>query len=180
MVILPVMPRPPAAFSPFTTIKSSPCCSFNSGSRAMTALRPGSPTMSPRKRTVSIEQDRIEEVQNVDGNKMTKLECRMTKEYQSSNDTNTSRDPVAAPRFVIRYSTFLMLWLSILSAAALAADNLGVLGSKPSWSVLEHYQHTITHDEFAHLINDVYCAHGIPDELIKIDNDAAQILTNRE
>jgi len=32
----------------------------------MTALRPGSPTTSPRKRTVSIEQDRIEEVQNVD------------------------------------------------------------------------------------------------------------------
>src|SRR2546423_12803135 len=66
MVILPVMPRPPAAFSPFTTIKSRPCCSLRSGSRAITAFRPGSPTMSPRKRTFSIEQDRIEEVQNVD------------------------------------------------------------------------------------------------------------------
>src|SRR5206468_8505026 len=54
IVILPVMPRPPAAFSPFTTIKSTSCCSFNSGSRAMSALRPGSPTTSPRKRTASI------------------------------------------------------------------------------------------------------------------------------
>src|ERR1051325_7500252 len=66
IVILPVIPRPPAAFSPFTTTKSIACFAFNSGSRAMTALRPGSPTMSPRKSTVSIEHDRIEQVQNVD------------------------------------------------------------------------------------------------------------------
>jgi hypothetical protein len=46
--------------------------------------------------------------------------------------------------------------------------------------VLEHYQGTITRDEFTHLINDVYCTHGIPDGLIKIDNDSAEILTNRE
>ena len=68
----------------------------------------------------------------------------------------------------------------MLCTAAGAADNLGVLGTKPKWSVLENYQRTITHDEFAHLINDVYCTHGIPDDLIKIDNDAAEILTNRE
>jgi hypothetical protein len=71
-------------------------------------------------------------------------------------------------------------WLSIFSSSADAADNLGILGSKPTWDVLEHYQHTITHDEFTHLINDVYCTHGIPDDLIKIDNDAARIVTTRE
>src|SRR5205807_134312 len=59
------------------------------------------------------------------------------------------------------------------------ADNHGILGSKPKWDVLENYQRTITHDEFAHLINDVYCTHGIPGDLIKIDNDAAQIVTDR-
>ena len=74
----------------------------------------------------------------------------------------------------------LSLLLSIFGNAAGAADNLGVLGSKPKWDVLEHYQNTITHDEFAHLINEVYCTHGIPADLIKIDNDSAQIVTNRE
>src|SRR5205807_8241152 len=68
IVILPVMPRPPAEFSPFTTIKSTSCCSFSFWREAMTAARPGWPTMSPRKSTVSIEQDRIEQVQNVDAN----------------------------------------------------------------------------------------------------------------
>src|ERR1700730_16185071 len=70
--------------------------------------------------------------------------------------------------------------LSTFERNAHAADNLGILGGKPAWEVLEHYQRTITHDEFAHLINDVYCTHGVPDALIKIDNDSAQIVTNRE
>src|SRR5262249_20135844 len=80
----------------------------------------------------------------------------------------------------------LVLWLlgalcsSIFSRSAAATDNLGVLGSKPKWEVLEHYQGTITRDEFAHLINDVYCTHGIQADLIKIDNESAQIVTNRE
>src|SRR5205823_11916034 len=73
-----------------------------------------------------------------------------------------------------------ILSLSIFCGNARAADNLGVLGSKPKWDVLESYQRTITHDEFAHLINDVYCTHGFAEDLIKIDNDSAQILTNRD
>ena len=81
--------------------------------------------------------------------------------------------------FAFRISLFLPLWLAIATAAS-AADNLGILGGKPNWDVLEHYQHTITHDEFTYLINDVYCTHGIPDNLIKIDNDSAQIVTDRE
>ncbi|HEX4638910.1 MAG TPA: hypothetical protein VH170_05430 [Chthoniobacterales bacterium] len=70
--------------------------------------------------------------------------------------------------------------LPIFARAAEAADNLGILGSEPRWDVLEHYQRTITHDEFVHLLNDVYCTHGIPDDLIKIDNESAQIVTNHE
>jgi len=81
--------------------------------------------------------------------------------------------------FVIRASSFLITFLSILPAASPAGDNLGILGSKPKWKVLEHYQQTITHDDFARLINDVYCTHGLADDLIKIDNDSARILTNR-
>src|SRR5256714_10451986 len=80
--------------------------------------------------------------------------------------------------FVIRISSFLLL--SILPAALPAADNLGILGTKPKWNVLEHYQETITRDEFVHLLNDVYCTHGFADDMFRIDNDSARILTNRE
>ena len=73
-----------------------------------------------------------------------------------------------------------LIGLSIFPTESNAADHLGILGSKPKWDVLEHYQRTITHDEFTHLINDVYCTHGIPADLIKIDNEAAQIVTDRD
>jgi N-acetylmuramoyl-L-alanine amidase len=75
---------------------------------------------------------------------------------------------------------FLWLLFSIFGNVAGAADSLGVLGSKPKWEVIERYNDTITRDEFAHLINDVYCTHGIPPDLIKINNESAQIMTNRE
>jgi hypothetical protein len=82
--------------------------------------------------------------------------------------------------FVIRASPFLFLALLAFPATGRSADKLGVLGSKPKWDVLENYQRTITRDEFAHLINDVYCTHGIPAELIKIDKDEAQIVADRD
>ena len=70
--------------------------------------------------------------------------------------------------------------LLIVLPALHAEDNVSVLGSKPRWGVLEHYQQTITHDEFAHLINDVYCTHGFASDLIEIDDNTARILINRE
>src|SRR5213596_2526719 len=79
-----------------------------------------------------------------------------------------------------RFLAIIAVHLSILPPASNAADSLGILGAHPSWNVLEKYQDTITHDEFARLINDVYCTHGFAADLIKIDSDAAQILTNRE
>src|SRR5437773_1111215 len=85
--------------------------------------------------------------------------------------------PPQVSSFVLRHSSFLLL---LFPLTLHGADNLGILGSKPKWEVLEHYQETITHDEFTHLINDVYCTHGFAADLIKIDNDAAQILANRE
>ena len=75
-----------------------------------------------------------------------------------------------------------LLTFSLLSLALTnrAADNIGVLGSKPKWSVLEHYQETITRDEFTQLIQNVYCTHGFAPDLIEVNNDTARILTNRE
>jgi hypothetical protein len=61
-----------------------------------------------------------------------------------------------------------------------AADNLGILGAHPRWSVLEGYQETITQDEFIQLIQNVYCTHGFAPDLIEVNTDTARILTNRE
>jgi hypothetical protein len=79
--------------------------------------------------------------------------------------------------FGIRVSSFLLLFFS---PALQAADNIGILGSKPKWSVLEHYQETITRDEFSQLIQNVYCTHGFAPDLIEVNTDTARILTNRE
>lgn len=75
---------------------------------------------------------------------------------------------------------FLALWLSLCSPDLQSADNISILGTRPKWNVLEHYQETITHNEFAHLLNDVYCTHGFAEDMFKIDKDSARILTNRE
>ena len=81
-----------------------------------------------------------------------------------------------AKRFVLRYLLFLLL---LLPLALRAAENISILGTKPRWDVLEHYQETITRDEFAHLINDVYCTHGFAQDLIEVNADTARILMNR-
>lgn len=75
-------------------------------------------------------------------------------------------------------ATLLTCALSILSIVDLAADNRGILGAKPRWNVLEHYQETITRDQFTHLLNGVYATHGFGDDLFKIDNDSVRILMN--
>ncbi len=56
------------------------------------------------------------------------------------------------------------------------ADNLSTLGRRPDWHDLDRYQATITHDEFVHLLNDVYCTRGLSEELIKVTPTEAQIL----
>src|SRR5438093_9899736 len=41
---------------------------------------------------------------------------------------------------LFRSSSFLLAVLWICAPSAFAADNLGVLGARPRWSVLEHYR----------------------------------------
>jgi N-acetylmuramoyl-L-alanine amidase len=104
------------------------------------------------------------------------------------NDKISARSLRAASDFVIRdlsvvchsvicRSSFVLL---LFTPALQATDNLGVLGSKPKWDVLEHYQETITQDEFSQLIQNVYCTHGLAPDLIEVNTDTARILTNRE
>jgi hypothetical protein len=85
---------------------------------------------------------------------------------------------VAKP-FIIRASAFVLAFLSIFGATT-RADNLGILGGRPRWAVLESYQGTITHDEFSRLIYDVYCTHGFAPDLVEINEKTARILVNRD
>ena len=71
-----------------------------------------------------------------------------------------------------------ILWLSASLAAA--AENLGPLGAKPRWNVLERYQESITRADFERLLQTVYCTHGIPPDAITINEKSARILKNRE
>ena len=111
----------------------------------------------------------------------------MTKECRSPNDRSLSSDRGAPSCFVIRLARCWLanavrpLFLLLIVLPVLHAEgNISVLGSKPRWSVLEHYQQTITHDEFAHLINDVYCTHGFAPDLVEMSDNTARILINRE
>src|SRR5205823_2413202 len=98
--------------------------------------------------------------------------------YRSSAAKRFAWDAVAWRRRVVRTST--CLFTAIFAAGLQAAENISVLGNKPRWDVLEHYQQTITHDEFAHLINAVYGTHGCAPDLIEIKDDAARVLMNRD
>lgn len=79
----------------------------------------------------------------------------------------------------LQISFGLLVW-AIPVAGTRAADNIGVLGARPAWKVLEKYQETITHDEFTQLLQNAYCTHGLPDNLITVDSDSAHILTGRD
>ena len=85
---------------------------------------------------------------------------------------------VAWRRLLIQTSSF--LFTAIFAPGLHAAENISVLGNKPRWDVLERYQQTITHDEFVHLINDVYGTHGFGPDLIEITGNTARILMNRD
>jgi N-acetylmuramoyl-L-alanine amidase len=81
---------------------------------------------------------------------------------------------------IFRAPLFLSLSL-FLCSPILAADHLSnPLADSPNWKALSKFQKTITHDEFEQLLRGVYCTHGISDEFIRVDSDAACILTDRD
>jgi hypothetical protein len=88
---------------------------------------------------------------------------------------------VISRHFHLRIFLCLFLFLFLRTPSATAADHLSnPLADPPKWKLLEKYQRTITHDEFDRLVRDVYCGHGISDELIRIDRDFACILMDRD
>jgi hypothetical protein len=56
------------------------------------------------------------------------------------------------------------------------ATSLSTLGRKPDWSELDKYQATITHDEFNHLLHDVYAPHGYDADLIHVGPEEARVV----
>jgi hypothetical protein len=107
---------------------------------------------------------------------MTKFECQTAARFLRNASVFVIRHLGLIGHSAIRISA---LGLLLFAPGLQAADNIGVLGSKPKWSVLEHYQDTITHDEFAHLVYDVYCTQGFAPDLIEVNADTGRILTNR-
>src|SRR6266480_647901 len=103
--------------------------------------------------------------------------AKWTAECNSAGRTGPS--PMFLWSFVIRASSFLLPAI-FPTALQAVADNVSILGSKPKWQVLEHYQETITHDQFTRLIRDAYCTHGFAPDLIEINEKTARILMNRE
>jgi N-acetylmuramoyl-L-alanine amidase len=84
--------------------------------------------------------------------------------------------------FVKRRPLIELIALSLLSLALTSRgeDNLGVLGTRPTWKVLEKYHRTISHDDFVRLIETVYCTHGLPPDMLTVDDESARILRNRK
>ncbi len=59
--------------------------------------------------------------------------------------------------------------------APVPPPHLSPLAKPPDWSRLEIFQGTITHDEFLHLLNDVYAPDGAWKATIAVNDDSAVI-----
>src|SRR6266576_4120554 len=110
--------------------------------------------------------------------------CRPEKEPLASREHRIKGGEIQTRMFHLNQVrmrlAMIALHLSIVLPARQAADNLEILGAHPKWAVLENYQETITHDEFARLIQGVYCTHGFAPDLIEINEKTARILMNRK
>lgn len=79
---------------------------------------------------------------------------------------------------IFRHPLFLFFFLC---APLLAAEHpSNPLADRPDWKSLERFQKTITHDEFEQLLRSVYGTHGISEDFIRVDPDAACILLDRD
>ncbi|MBV8275241.1 MAG: N-acetylmuramoyl-L-alanine amidase [Verrucomicrobia bacterium] len=58
------------------------------------------------------------------------------------------------------------------------ADPLTPLSSPPDWDELQKFQGTITHDQFLHLLNDVYAVGGAAQKWITVEANCAEIQTS--
>ncbi len=78
-----------------------------------------------------------------------------------------------------RWLALVLLSAVLLSLSAATSPEIGVLGTRPKWSILEKYQETITRADFLRLLDGIYCTHGRPERLISVGAFDARILTSR-
>ncbi len=81
------------------------------------------------------------------------------------------------PRKIIAFHA---LALAAATEFAAGAPNISPLGKTPDWSSLERYQETITHDEFARVLQTIYCPRGFDAEVIQLDAEEARFAIDRE
>ena len=81
------------------------------------------------------------------------------------------------PRKIIAFHA---LALAAATEFAAGAPNISPLGKTPDWSSLERYQKTITHDEFARVLQTIYCPRGFDAEIIQLDAEEARFAIDRE
>ena len=73
---------------------------------------------------------------------------------------------------------FLLAFLLVFPPAR-GEENLSPLAQAPDWTALERYQETITHDQFAWLLQNVYCTRGVSEALIRVEPTSVNILTDK-
>lgn len=84
---------------------------------------------------------------------------------------------------IIRVSNLarcLLVFVFVSALKAKAAENISPLAQAPDWTALEKFQETITHDDFARLLHDVYCTRGVRPELIEVNPETARFRIDRD
>jgi hypothetical protein len=74
-----------------------------------------------------------------------------------------------------------IIFILVIEAGMLTpslADPLTPLSSRPDWGELQKFQGTITHDQFLHLLNDVYAPGATAQKWITVEPDYAEIQTS--
>jgi N-acetylmuramoyl-L-alanine amidase len=76
------------------------------------------------------------------------------------------------------FAVVLLLLLAAGFAAVSMADPVTPLSSPPDWDQFQKFQGTITHDQFLHLLNDVYAPGATAQKWITVEPDYAEIQTS--
>src|SRR5271165_5800160 len=186
MVILPVIPRPAAAFSPLTTTKSIPHACFNLGTISITAFRPGSPITSPRNKSRSIAHTQIS--LSYISSRRARIKFAMCQVVALlclglpfvlvlvvvlvEIFGGKSRPPGVVGRSgFFAAATFTVVFAPVASFC----QRLTPLSQPPNWDQLNRFQETITHDEFVSLLESVYAPNGAAAQWISVDATEAVV-----
>src|SRR5260370_3360346 len=171
MVILPVIPRPAAAFSPLIMTISIPHPCFNFGTISITAFRPGSPITSPRNKSRSIAHTLLSLSYICSRRSRIKSPMYQVVALLCPWREAVCRFPGVSPEVVCR-SGFLAAATFALVFAPVASfsQRLTPLSQPPNWHQLNRFQETITHGEFVSLLYSVYAPNGAAAQWIRVDS----------